>query len=132
MKSFLKISLLLWVTFLVISCNNSTYTQGKRMYEVYCQNCHMDDGMGLAKLIPPLANADYLRDNQEMIPCIIYHGQNDTIVVNGVTFTQEMPGEKYNEVQITNIINYINTAWGNQIEPVTLDQVKERLAKCDN
>ena len=33
---------------------------GKRLYEQHCQSCHMPDGKGLGKLIPPLAGADYV------------------------------------------------------------------------
>lgn len=90
----------------------------------------MEDGKGLAKLIPPLANADYLKTNQDRIPCIIRNGQSGEIVVNGVVYNQEMPGEKYTEIQINNMINYINTAWENNIPTVSITETKKRLEGC--
>jgi len=113
------------------ACKDKTYSQGERLYLAHCANCHMEDGTGLAKLIPPLANADYLKLNQERIPCIIRNGQEGLITVNGVDYDQIMPGEKYTEIQINNMINYINTAWGNDIPTVTITQTKDRLGKCE-
>ena len=114
------------------NCNSNTYSQGERLYLAHCANCHMEDGVGLAKLIPPLANSDYLKENQELIPCIIRHGQNGEVLVNGVVYNQEMPGKPYTEIQINNMINYINTAWGNSIPEVTITETKKRLANCSD
>lgn len=112
------------------SCEQETYAQGKRLYTAHCENCHMDDGTGLAKLIPPLAQSDYLRDQQSSIACIIKNGQNGPIIVNGRTYNQEMPGAKYTEVQVTNIINYINNAWGNDFGVVNLEAIETSLGVC--
>ena len=73
-----------------------------------------------------------MRLNQDEIPCILRHGQNGEITVNGVVYNQEMPGNKYTEIQINNMINYINTAWGNEIATTTITQTKERLEACNN
>ncbi|MFT6336716.1 MAG: mono/diheme cytochrome c family protein [Halioglobus sp.] len=90
----------------------------------------MEDGVGLAKLIPPLANSDYLKDNQDKIACILRNGQNGEVMVNGVMYNQEMPGKKYTEVQITNIINYINNEWGNDYGVVRLEDCTKAIRNC--
>ncbi len=118
--------------FILISCETETYMQGKRLYSAHCENCHMEDGTGLAKLIPPLADSDYLKNNQDKIACILRNGQTGEVIVNGVTYNQEMPGKKYTEVQITNIINYINHAWGNDYGVTSLEKNKIDLQNCDN
>lgn len=129
-----SISLVLLYTILVqcTSCSGETYMQGKRLYAAHCANCHMDDGTGLAKLIPPLAGSDYLKLNQEIIPCILRHGQDGSVTVNGVTYNQEMPPNEYTEVQITNIINYINHEWGNDFDIVNLPITTQRLKDCND
>lgn len=132
MKSRLSIILLMYGVILLTNCAGNTYSQGERLYKAHCANCHMDDGKGLAKLIPPLVNSSYLKDNQEIIPCILRHGQTGEIIVNGVVFNQEMPGQKYTEIQINNMINYINSAWGNDYPPVTITQTNSRLRDCLN
>jgi mono/diheme cytochrome c family protein len=130
MKSKLSILYLITCAFLWISCGDKTYSQGERLYKAHCGNCHMDDGLGLAKLIPPLANSDYLKNNQEKIACIIRYGQSGKIIVNGIKYDQVMPGQKYTEIQINNMINYINTAWGNDIPVVSITQTKTLLESC--
>lgn len=44
-------------------------------------------------LIPPLAGADYLANNQANLPCLIRKGIQDTIVVNGKVYAEKMPGQ---------------------------------------
>jgi mono/diheme cytochrome c family protein len=117
--------------FAMSSCDQETYVQGKRLYEAHCENCHMEDGNGLAKLIPPLANSDYLKNNQKKIACILRNGQTGKVTVNDVMYDQVMPGKKYTEVQITNIINYINHAWGNNYGVVNLEETTIELRNCN-
>jgi hypothetical protein len=91
----------------------------------------MEDGSGLVKVNPPLANSDYLRDHQAEIACIIRNGQYDSIVVNGIYYYQEMIAfPKLSDVEITNVINYINHAWGNDYGERTITEVKSYLAPC--
>lgn len=56
---------------------------------------------------------------------------NGKVVVNGVEYEGEMPGVKeLTDFEITNLINYINTAWGNDFPPVTYEMVKRELENC--
>ena len=113
------------------SCDYQPYKQGRNLYNFYCATCHMDDGSGLKGLYPPLAGADYLAENQENLACIIRYGLSDTILVNQKTYNQAMPGVKdLNEVQITNVINYINHAWGNELQHVKVEDIEESLIRC--
>jgi mono/diheme cytochrome c family protein len=112
-------------------CSDSPYQQGEALYTYYCANCHMEDGSGLEGLIPPLAQADWLRDNQAILPCIIRKGIEGPIVVNGRTYEQAMAGiPELTETEITNIINYMNQAWGNDYGYIQLTRVIENLQTC--
>jgi mono/diheme cytochrome c family protein len=115
----------------LISCDTNPYPKGKAIYDQYCISCHMADGTGLAALIPPLANSDYYQNNQNKIACIILYGQMDSISVNGKIYNQKMEGISMSEIQITNLINYINTAWGNNIKIKTLKEVEEDISNCN-
>ncbi len=120
------------ITLLIPACDDNPYKQGQGLYATQCANCHMEDGTGLEGAIPPLAGADYVEEDPLRMACIIRYGQNDTIVVNGRTYSQVMPGnDQLTEFQITNIINYVNHAWGNDYGIVKLEEVRALLEECE-
>ncbi len=86
----------------------------------------MEDGTGLEKVIPSLVNSDYLKLNQKELPCLIRHGLE--MPKDSMLF---MPGnKKLTAFEISNIINYINTAWGND-EPVqNINAINAGLNTC--
>ena len=91
----------------------------------------METGEGLAGLIPPLAGADYLAKNRDKLACIIRYGLEDTITVNGRVFTEKMDGMPgLSDIQITNLLNYINNSWGNANPAFSYEEVTEILSKC--
>ncbi len=101
------------------------------MYENFCSNCHMEDGTGLEKNIPPLANADYLDKHRGEIACIIRYGIQGTIIVNNKIYTTTMEGlPQLTDVEITNIINYVNHAWGNDYGYIKIQEVQRQLEQC--
>lgn len=110
---FLPFCLFLFVVNSCISTDTSPYKNGKLIYKNACADCHGDNGEGLLDLVPPLAKSDYLAANQAEIIHIITKGLKDTIVVNGKTYTQPMPAQLLTNIQLVNVINYINNAWGN-------------------
>ncbi|MEK7257174.1 MAG: cytochrome c, partial [Bacteroidota bacterium] len=94
--------------------------------------CHMDEGTGLQGIIPPLAGADFLTIRKDELPCIIRKGLKGEITVNGKKYSTEMPGSPaLTEFEITNVINYINHAWGNDFGVVKHETVREALKKCE-
>lgn len=112
------------------SCETGTYVQGKTLYEFHCESCHMADGSGLAKLIPPL-QSDYYDDNYNKLSCIIRNGLNERIIVNGKPYEQEMP---YNlglsDFEIVNIINYMDNVLLKKDRYKSLQSVRDELAGC--
>lgn len=132
MHYYLKISFFL-LLLSIFSCKTDTYHQGKILYENFCQNCHMEDGTGLKNIIPPLANSDYLKNNQKSLVCLIRHGINDSMIVNGKLYNQAMPANlKLKEGDITNIINYINNSWGNNYGIIQYSEVIRQYENCRN
>ncbi len=116
-----------WLT----ACEGTRYKQGENLYRSYCANCHMEDGTGLERLIPPLAGSDWLRDHQDTLPCIIRNGMHGPVVVNGITYEGEMPSNKQlNAVLINNLINYINHAWGNDFGEADIRRTEAALERC--
>ncbi|GAB3234727.1 cytochrome c [Algoriphagus aestuariicola] len=86
---------------------------GKTLYENHCGNCHQFDGRGLAKLIPPLRDADYFKADVHRTVWIIRHGQAGEITVNGEKFDQPMPpNPDLKPLDIAQITTYLYNIWG--------------------
>ena len=107
------------------------YPQGKSLYLTYCANCHMEDGTGLGSWIPPLNGSDYLQISRSNVPCIIRYGSSGGNTVNGILYKQPMPSfRNLNEVELSNLINYINTAWDNDFPETSPAEVTSALSLC--
>lgn len=113
----------------VASCGDTTYMQGKRLYEVNCQNCHMEDGSGLGGLIPALSSSVQL--GTANFSCIIKHGLNDTIFQDSTYLLKQMPAfKKFSATEITNIVNYVNHTWATNFKESTILDVEKVLESC--
>lgn len=132
LNKFLPYIPVLGFALFLTDCDTQPFRQGEILYANFCANCHMADGKGLQGIIPPLEGSDWLRDRQQDLPCIIRYGQKGEIVVNGRTYNQqEMPGVRaLSGFEITNVINYINQAWGNDFGYIKYQTVKEALENC--
>jgi len=118
-------------SFIVFACGKTNNQQGHALYDQHCANCHMEEGEGLRSLIPPLAGADYLAENPKAVVRGIRYGMAGPLQVNGVTYSEAMPGnEELSEFQIVNIVNYINQAWGNDYGRITVAETREWLAEA--
>lgn len=114
-------------------CDEVPRVQGKALYESYCANCHQPDGNGLVGNIPPLAQADWLQTNREEIACVIRYGMKGPMQVNGLEYNAIMAGaHRITDAEITNITNYILTAWGNDLPPIGATQISEQLKACSD
>ena len=105
--------------------------EGKKLYKLYCENCHQADGKGLAKLYPPLAGSDYLKENIDQLPCIILGGMDGEITVNAITFNMKMDGNPtLNPLEIAEITNYVANSWGNESGFLNVQKIQTRLDAC--
>ncbi|WP_162427186.1 c-type cytochrome [Pontibacter pudoricolor] len=112
-------------------CFTDKQNQGQKLYVQHCQSCHMEDGSGLRGLIPPIAKADYLQTHRDELACLIRNGADGPMVVNGIEYNKEMPGvHTLREDEITNLLNYIQTNFGNKNKRYTMTEVEEMLEIC--
>ncbi len=105
--------------------------QGAKVYATYCANCHQQDGKGLASLYPPLAGSDYLLEDLPRAACIIKNGQSKEIVVNGVTYSQMMPGNPITNLEVAEVLTFIANAWGNEGGLIGVKDVDKWLEECE-
>jgi len=103
--------------------------RGSFIYQDFCMTCHLPDGKGVEKSFPPLAGSDFLMNKRTESIRAIKYGQNETITVNGVSYTGVMAAMGLENNEVADVMNYIMNSWGNnQIEMVTEEEV-EKVAK---
>lgn len=105
--------------------------RGRKLYLQHCAQCHQKDGSGLAKLIPPLAGADFLQDTSQTI-CIIRYGAKGPLKVNGQVYDQLMPANpQLTALEVAELATYISNAWENKNGYfLTAQAVGPVLEKC--
>lgn len=87
----------------------------------------MDDGSGLNQLIPPLKGSLYLTGQKQGLVCVIRQGfRADSL---GLTLKYMPAHPKMTDVEMTNLVNYLSTSFGNQ-KHWQLKEVKTQLQSC--
>ena len=91
----------------------------------------MEDGSGLAKLIPALTDAQFLSDNRDLLPCMIKYGMEGPIVINGIEYDEKMEGFIHlTDAEISNIANYVLNKWASNKTPMLPESVSKALEDC--
>jgi mono/diheme cytochrome c family protein len=91
--------------------------RGNEVYAQYCQNCHMEDGLGVAGINPPVAQSDFIKKPAKELINNILKGQSGGMSVNGVQFNASMPAQEYlTDVQIADVLNFVRNSWGNKVK----------------
>lgn len=87
----------------------------------------MDDGSGLNELIPKLKGNPYLTEGKDGIACIIKNGiRSDSL---GLTLKYMPAHPKMTDVELTNLLNYMSSAFA-EGHSWKLDDIKKRIAEC--
>ena len=103
---------------------------GKPLYAQHCASCHGENGEGVQLLIPPIANSDFAIKNFDSIPCWIKKGMSHAIVVNGKTFEQPMYPINIDEIQITNILDFIQKEMLKKEKTIDVNWTNKQLENC--
>lgn len=86
----------------------------------------MEDGSGLGKLIPHLDSSKLTLSDPAKLVCLIRNG----LPVNRLT-GQKMPANpKMNEVEMTNLVNFLGSKYAANPQTVIVTDIKKMLAGC--
>jgi len=90
----------------------------------------MEDGTGLAELYPPVNGSDWLMLNKEKLPYVMRYGIEEPLTVNGIEYDIPMSGiPELSAVEISNISNYILSAWTNKLGTLSFEEIQKELNK---
>lgn len=100
-------------------------TPGQDVYRAFCARCHRDGGNGVPNAFPALAgNPSVLTEDTTSLIRLLVEGGNSPSTLAGPP-RQAMPGfvGTLADVQIANVLTYIRSAWGNNAQPITTNDV---------
>jgi cytochrome c oxidase cbb3-type subunit 2 len=89
--------------------------KGQALYTKYCSSCHGENGEGRAGTYPPLKGSGMVTkaDPTKQIHTVLYGSPDGR--AGGVLYTIPMPpfGSILTDAEITDIIDYERSSWGN-------------------
>lgn len=97
-------------------------TDGKEVYQDFCIQCHLDTGMGVSGVYPPLAKSDYLANNVDLSIRALKYGMSGPIIVNGEEYNGVMQEQGLDDVEIADVMNYILNNWGNEFKKMITEE----------
>lgn len=109
------------------------YLQGQNLYTTHCSNCHQVNGTGLGLVYPPLNQSDFMENHFEEVLCLMRHGKEGEIFVNGKSFVQGMPGiPTLTDLEIAEIATYIYNTWEHERGMIEVSEVSAILKTCND
>ena len=111
------------------------FASGRQQYLAGCAGCHGNDGAGLNRFAPPLANSEWVTGETTPLIRLVLHGIEGPITVNGKVYDVPeilpvMPGHSVlDDRELAAILTYIRLAWDNNASPIdarTVSRVRHR------
>jgi mono/diheme cytochrome c family protein len=102
---------------------------GKRLFSANCAQCHQASGLGQVGVYPPLAGSEWVTGSKNRLISILHKGIAGPINVKGVLYNNNMPAwgdaapVPLKDDQISAILTYIRSDWGNNASPITTEEV---------
>src|SRR5262245_14878486 len=103
--------------------DDAAIRRGELHYQQRGLICHGPEGRGVPNVFPPLAQSDWLTKNRERAIRALCEGLAGRIKVNGVEYEGSMPAQAIDDAATADVLNYVGTAWGNQLPPFSADEV---------
>jgi cytochrome c551 len=130
-------TLILFCSILIFKCGRDPkfeqyFIQGEQLYIRNCSNCHQKSGEGLGLLYPPVHNSDFIETNFEKTLCLMKHGIQGELMVNGKSFNQPMKGVySLTDLEIAEIATYLYNTGDLKRGLIPVTEVTKVMSRCD-
>jgi mono/diheme cytochrome c family protein len=96
-------------------------TQGERIYQDRCAECHGDRGEGGATAYPPLAGhrTVTMGPSANLVKVILHGGFPPTTAGNPRPYGMPPFGQSLSDAQVAAVASFVRNAWGNSASAVT-------------
>jgi len=99
--------------------------RGKKVYDLYCLSCHMEDGNGVPRMNPPLGKTKWVLGDKKKLIAVVLNGMDEEIEINGQSYSNTMaPHDFLKDEEIADVLTYVRNSFGNKASAVTTADVK--------
>jgi glucose/arabinose dehydrogenase len=97
------------------------------LYNIYCRNCHQNDGNGDGSRFPPLAGSEWVNSDKTVLINVVLNGLTGAITVKGQNYNEAMPAHAsfLTDKEISEILTYVRRSWGNKSGPISEKEVAD-------
>lgn len=105
--------------------------RGKTVFDSICALCHGVNGEGKPGQAPPFAGSEWVLGPAEHMIRIPMYGLTGPVKVKGETYNLSMPamGAALSPDDLSAVLSYIRSSFGNNASPITAEQVSAVKAK---
>lgn len=98
---------------------------GKKVYQTYCQSCHMDDGAGVPRMNAPLIGSQYAAGDKEKLISSVLLGSAAFANDPGRKYQNKMPSlANLTDQEIADVLTYIRNSFNNKGSAIAPEDVK--------
>jgi mono/diheme cytochrome c family protein len=105
---------------------------GKKVYDTYCQSCHMQDGGGVPNMNAPLAKSEYVAGETEKLVSIVLKGSAAFADDPGRSYKNVMASmAQLTDTEIADVLTYVRNNFGNKGAAISPEEVKATREKMN-
>ena len=99
---------------------------GNKVYGQYCIACHQTNGQGVPGAFPTLVQTEWVNGDNTRLISVVLNGLQGEITVNGETYNGVMtPHAFLTDEEVAGVLTYVRQSFGNDAEPITVEEVAE-------
>ena len=98
---------------------------GKKVYQTYCQSCHMETGAGVPRMNGPLIGSKYVAGDKEKLISIVLYGSAALANDQGRKYQNTMPSlASLADQDIADVLTYIRNSFNNKGSAIAPEDIK--------
>lgn len=112
------------------SISQATIDNGKKVYNIYCLGCHMEDAMGVPRLNPPLIKSELLLNDKAKSIRIVLRGSEELKGNPDREYKNAMAAlSTLSDQEIADVLTFTRNSFGNKAPAIMEAEVRKERAK---
>ncbi|WP_321893906.1 c-type cytochrome [Paraburkholderia tropica] len=114
-----------------VSADDSAMKLGQRVYESQCIACHVSNGNGVRKMIPPFAGSSIVKasDPATLLHMVLLGSDGPQTETNPTGAGMPRFDWKLSDDEVAAVLTYVRNSWGNAAPPVSQTSAQQARAK---